>query len=64
MSWNILGELVPRRLEPTDPVIVELREWSRLSQDLTQKRVRLANWMREPLWIAKDVGSKSSHSRI
>ena len=38
------------RLEPTDPVIVELREWSRLSEDLTQERVRLANRMREQLW--------------
>ena len=39
-----------RRLEPTDPAIVELREWSRLSRDLTQERVRLANRMREQLW--------------
>ena len=39
-----------RRLEPTDPVIVELREWSRLSEDLTRERVRLANRMREQLW--------------
>ena len=39
-----------RRLEPTDPVIVELREWSRLNEDLTRERVRLANRMREQLW--------------
>ena len=39
-----------RRLEPTNPVIVELREWSRLSEDLTRERVRLANRMREQLW--------------
>ena len=39
-----------RRLEPTDPEIVELREWSRLSEDLTQERVRLAKRMREQLW--------------
>jgi len=39
-----------RRLEPTDPMIVELREWSRLSEDLTQERVRLANRMRDQLW--------------
>ena len=39
-----------RRLEPTDPVIVELREWSRLSEELTRERVRLANRMREQLW--------------
>ena len=39
-----------RRLEPTDPTIVALREWSRLSEDLTRERVRLANRMREQLW--------------
>ena len=39
-----------RRLESTDPTIVELREWSRLSEDLTRERVRLANRMRDQLW--------------
>ena len=39
-----------RQLEPTDPAIVELPEWSRLSEDLTRKRVRLANRMRAQLW--------------
>ena len=39
-----------RRLEASDPVIVELREWLRLSEDLTRERVRLANRMREQLW--------------
>ena len=39
-----------RRLGPTDPAIVELREWSRLSEELTRERVRLANRMREQLW--------------
>ena len=39
-----------RRLEPTDPAIVELREWSRLSEELTRDRVRLANRMRDQLW--------------
>ena len=39
-----------RQLEPTDPGILESREWSRLSEDLTQERVRLANRMREQLW--------------
>ena len=39
-----------RRLEPTDPTIVELREWSRLSEELTRERVRLGNRMREQLW--------------
>ena len=31
-------------------MIVELREWLRLSEDLTRERVRLANRMREQLW--------------
>ena len=39
-----------RRLEPTDPAVVELREWSRLSEELTRERVRLANRMRDQLW--------------
>ena len=30
-----------RRLDPTDPAIVELREWSRLGEELTRDRVRL-----------------------
>ena len=32
------------------PAIVELREWSRLNEDLTRERVRLANRMRDQLW--------------
>ena len=39
-----------RRLEPTDPTIVELREWSRLSEELSRERVRLANRMQQQLW--------------
>ena len=39
-----------RRLEPTDPVIVELREWSRVIEELTRDRVRLANRTRQQLW--------------
>ena len=37
-----------RRYVPTD--IVELRERSRLSEELTRERVRLANRMRDQLW--------------
>ena len=37
-------------MEPTDPKVIELREWSRLREDLTRKRTRLANRMREQLW--------------
>ena len=39
-----------RRLEPADPAIVELREWSRISEELTRERTRQANRMREQLW--------------
>ncbi len=39
-----------RRLAPADPVIVELREWSRLAEELGVERNRLANRMREQLW--------------
>ena len=35
-----------RRLEPADPAIVELREWSRISEELTRERTRQANRMR------------------
>ena len=31
-------------------MIVELREWSRISDDLQQERNRLANRVREQLW--------------
>ena len=39
-----------RRLEPTDPAIIELRGWSRLDEDLKRERIRLANRMRQQLW--------------
>ncbi len=39
-----------RRLAPVDPVVIELREWSRIAEDLTQERTRLANRAREQLW--------------
>ena len=39
-----------RRLEPADPAIVELREWSRISEELTGERTRQTNRMREQLW--------------
>ena len=38
------------RVEATDPVVVELREWSRIAGDLTRGRRRLANRLREQLW--------------
>jgi transposase len=39
-----------RRLSVDDPVIVELREWSRMTEDLQRERSRLANRVREQLW--------------
>jgi hypothetical protein len=39
-----------RRLSNDEPVIVKLREWSRMADDLQQARNRLASRMREQLW--------------
>lgn len=39
-----------RRLEPLDPIVVELREWSRIAEDLRHDRNRLGNRVRELLW--------------
>src|SRR6202011_5161084 len=39
-----------RRLSNDEPVIVKLREWSRMADDLQQERTRLASRMREQLW--------------
>ncbi len=39
-----------RLLDPVDPTMVELREWSRITDELTCERVRLANRLREQLW--------------
>jgi hypothetical protein len=38
------------RLSNGEPVIVQLREWSRMADDLQQERARLASRMREQLW--------------
>ncbi|MGE3919144.1 MAG: IS110 family transposase [Hyphomicrobiaceae bacterium] len=39
-----------RKLALADPVVIELREWSRITEDLTAERTRLANRMRVQLW--------------
>jgi transposase len=39
-----------RRLEPVDPIVVELREWSRIAEELGVERNRLTNRLREQLW--------------
>ena len=39
-----------RHLKLDDPLVIELREWSRMHDNLQQERNRLANRMREQLW--------------
>ena len=39
-----------RRIDPVDPVVVELREWSRIAEELSRDRTRLSNRIREQLW--------------
>jgi len=39
-----------RQVTAGDPGVVELREWSRLADELQQERVRLANRLRQQLW--------------
>jgi transposase len=39
-----------RKLAFADAVLVELREWSRMTEDLTAEKNRLANRVREQLW--------------
>jgi transposase len=39
-----------RRLSLEEPVLIELREWSRMLDDLQEERNRLTNRMREQLW--------------
>jgi transposase len=39
-----------RKLSIVDPLIIELREWSRIDEQLKAERVRLANRLRDQLW--------------
>jgi transposase len=39
-----------RLLAVADPVVIELREWSRIADDLGAERSRLTNRLREQLW--------------
>jgi len=39
-----------RRLAVDDPLIIQLREWLRIYDELTRQRTRLANRVREQLW--------------
>lgn len=54
-----------RKLTIAEPLIVELREWSRIDQELKVQRVRLTNRLRDQLWryypqlleLADDLGA-------
>jgi transposase len=39
-----------RRLQPEDPLVIQLREWSRLLEELQQQEQRLANRLRDQLF--------------
>src|SRR5262245_47835965 len=39
-----------RKLGVAEPLIVELREWSRIDEELKVERLRLANRLRDQLW--------------
>lgn len=39
-----------RELQPPDPLTLQLREYSRITDDLTRERVRLTNRLRSQLW--------------
>lgn len=54
-----------RQLAVDNPVVIELREWSRMAEELQQERTRLANRLRQQLWryypqaakLTDDVGN-------
>jgi transposase len=39
-----------RRLTLDDPLVIELREWSRIHEELKQEQIRLSNRVRQQLW--------------
>ncbi|WP_439405121.1 IS110 family transposase [Bradyrhizobium sp. DASA03076] len=39
-----------RQLAADNPLVIELREWSRMAEELQQERTRLANRLRQQLW--------------
>lgn len=39
-----------RPIAVDDPAVIELREWSRMAEELTEERNRLANRIRQQLW--------------
>ena len=59
-----------RPVEAGDPVVIALREWSRLAEELQQERTRLSNRIRQQLWryypqllaVSDDVTAEGSWS--
>ena len=55
-----------RRVEAMDPAVVQLREWSRMAEELKGERVRLSNRVRQQLWryypqfldLTDDIGAE------
>ena len=55
-----------RRVQAMDPAVVELREWSRMAEELKGERVRLSNRVRQQLWryypqfleLTDDIGAE------
>ena len=55
-----------RKLATDNPTVIELREWSRITDELQQERTRLANRLRQQLWryypqmaeLTDDVGDE------
>ena len=50
MLANALRTDLMRELNPLDPKIVQLREWSRMSEELTSQRTRLTHQVRDQFW--------------
>lgn len=54
-----------RALAPEEPLVVELREWARIAEELRRERVRLGNRLHQQLWryypqmlaLGDDVGA-------
>ena len=49
-----------RLVQVSNPLIVELREWSRLAEELQQDRVRLCNRIRQQLWTSYRLSTEKS----
>jgi transposase len=53
---HVLGDAVRtdraclRKIDGDEAIVIELRAWSRIAEDLQQERTRLANRLREQLW--------------